>query len=150
MSMRDGCYGGRRSAFTDRNIRAATSGASMKGSKCRHHPRPFVVPNHSVAAAVDPERRSSPASRPATCCSPRFHRAPDRIDAYEDAATGEKARRGRQVLRRKSRSPAIIFSGGQAADRDRDRGVAPKSHEGMLIAFGQDRMVTRTVPPQFA
>src|SRR5262247_1432565 len=76
---------------------------------------PFVVPNYSVAAAIDPEEAFVASL---SSCHMLFFlsfaaRAGFRIDSYEDQARGEMAKNdaGRFYVARVTLHPVIVFSG---------------------------------------
>ena len=116
---------------------------------------PFVVPNHSVAAAVDPEEALVASL---SSCHMLFFldfasRAGFRIDAYEDAAVGEmgKDERGKLIVARVTLNPGIVFSGDKRPSEADIAALHHKSHEECFIANSvKTEIVTAIVPPRFA
>jgi organic hydroperoxide reductase OsmC/OhrA len=116
---------------------------------------PFVVPNHSVAAAVDPEEAFIASL---SSCHMLFFlnfaaRAGFRIDAYEDAALGEMAKNaaGKLYVAKVTLNPRIVFSGDKRPTDAEIAALHHKSHEECFIANSvKTEIVTAVVPPQFA
>ena len=116
---------------------------------------PFVVPNHSVAAAVDPEEAFVASL---SSCHMLFFlnfaaRAGLRIDSYEDAAVGEMAKNdaGKLTVAKVTLNPRIVFSGDQRPSDSDIAALHHKSHEECFIANSvKTEIVTVVVPPQFA
>jgi len=116
---------------------------------------PFVVPNYSVTAAVDPEEAFVASL---SSCHMLFFlsfaaRAGFRIDAYEDAATGEMAKNeaGKLYVAKVTLHPTIVFSGDKSPSEAEIAALHHKSHEECFIANSVlTEVVTTIVPPQFA
>jgi len=116
---------------------------------------PFVVPNHSVAAAVDPEEALVASL---SSCHMLFFldfasRAGFRVDTYEDAAVGEmgKDERGKLIVARVTLNPGIVFSGDKRPSEADIAALHHKSHEECFIANSvKTEIVTAIVPPRFA
>lgn len=116
---------------------------------------PFVVPNFSVAAAVDPEEAFIASL---SSCHMLFFlnfaaRAGFRIDTYEDAATGEmgKDERGKLYVAKVTLAPRIVFSGDKRPGEADIAALHHRSHAECFIANSvKTEVVTATVPPQFA
>jgi organic hydroperoxide reductase OsmC/OhrA len=116
---------------------------------------PFVVPNYSVAAAVDPEEAFVASL---SSCHMLFFlsfaaRAGFRIDRYEDAAVGEMAKNeaGKLYVAKVTLSPRIVFSGDKRPDEPDIAALHHKSHEECFIANSvKTEIVTAVVAPQFA
>ncbi|HEX6120373.1 MAG TPA: OsmC family protein [Dongiaceae bacterium] len=116
---------------------------------------PFVVPNHSVAAAVDPEEAFVASL---SSCHMLFildfaSRAGFCIDAYEDAAVGEmgKDANGKLMIARVTLNPLITFSGDKRPSETEIAALHHKSHAECFIANSvRTEIVTAFVPPRFA
>jgi organic hydroperoxide reductase OsmC/OhrA len=116
---------------------------------------PFVVPNHSIAAAIDPEEAFVASL---SSCHMLFFldlaaRAGFRVDAYEDAATGEmgKNEAGKLIVAKVTLNPAIVFSGDKRPSEAEIAALHHRSHEECFIANSvRTEVVTAIVPPQFA
>ncbi len=116
---------------------------------------PLVVPNHSVAAAVDPEEAFVASL---SSCHMLFFltfaaRAGFRIDAYEDAAVGEMAKNdaGKLTVTKVTLTPRIVFSGDKRPSEADIAALHHTSHEECFIANSvTTEVVTATIPPQFA
>ncbi len=116
---------------------------------------PLVVPNHSVAAAVDAEEEFVASL---SSCHMLFvltfaARAGFRIDAYEDAAVGEMAKNdaGKLTVAKVTLNPRIVFSGDKRPSEADIAALHHKSHEECFIANSvTTQIVTATIPPQFA
>jgi organic hydroperoxide reductase OsmC/OhrA len=116
---------------------------------------PFVVPNHSIAAAVDPEEAFVASL---SSCHMLFFlnfaaRAGLRIDSYEDAAIGEMAKNeaGKLYVAKVTLAPRIVFSGDKRPSESDIAALHHKSHEECFIANSvRTEIVTAVVPPQFA
>jgi len=116
---------------------------------------PFVVPRHSVAAAVDPEEAFIASL---SSCHMLFFldfasRAGFRIDSYEDAAVGEMAKNesGKLFVAKVTLNPRIVFSGDKRPSEPDIAALHHTSHEECFIANSvKTEIVTATVPPQFA
>jgi organic hydroperoxide reductase OsmC/OhrA len=116
---------------------------------------PFVVPNYSVAAAVDPEEAF--VASLSSCHMLYFlffaARGGFRVDAYEDAAVGEMAKneRGKLIVAKVTLNPAITFSGDKRPSEADIAALHHKSHEECFIANSvKTEVVTAIVPPRFA
>ncbi len=141
--------------FTDRRYSRGHLWRFDEGIEVPASSSPFVVPNHSVAAAVDPEEAFIASL---SSCHMLFFldfasRAGFLIDAYEDAATGEMAKNeaGKFYVAKVTLHPAIIFSGDKRPSETEIAALHHKSHEECFIANSvKTEVVTATVPPQFA
>jgi organic hydroperoxide reductase OsmC/OhrA len=116
---------------------------------------PFVVPAHSVAAAVDPEEAFVASL---SSCHMLFFlsfaaRAGFQIDVYEDAAIGEMAKNeaGKLYVAKVTLSPRIVFSSDKRPSEAEIAALHHKSHEECFIANSvRTEVVTAIVPPRFA
>ena len=116
---------------------------------------PLVVPNHSVAAAVDPEEAFVASL---SSCHMLFFldfasRAGFRIDAYEDAAVGEMGRdaNGKLTVAKVTLNPVITFSGDKRPSEAEIAALHHKSHAECFIANSvKTEVVIATVPARFA
>jgi organic hydroperoxide reductase OsmC/OhrA len=116
---------------------------------------PLVVPNFSVAAAVDPEEAFVASL---SSCHMLFFlsfaaRAGFRIDRYEDAASGEmgKNEAGKLIVAKVTLSPRIVFSGDKRPTEADIAALHHKAHEECFIANSvKTDIVTAVVPPEFA
>ena len=116
---------------------------------------PFVVPRHSVAAAVDPEEAFIASL---SSCHMLFFldfasRAGFRIDRYEDAATGEMGKNaaGKGYVAKVTLNPDIVFSGDKRPTAADIAALHHTSHEECYIANSvRTEIVTAIVPPRFA
>lgn len=116
---------------------------------------PLVVPNFSVAAAVDPEEAFIASL---SSCHMLFFlafavRAGFRIDLYEDAAVGEMAKNaaGKLCVAKITLNPRIVFSGDKRPGEADIAALHHKAHEECFIANSvKTEIVTAVVPPQFA
>ena len=116
---------------------------------------PFVVPNQSVAAAVDPEEAFVASL---SSCHMLFFlsfaaRAGFQVDTYEDAATGEMAKNeaGKLYVAKVTLSPSIVFSGDKRPSEAEIAALHHKAHAECFIANSvKTDVVTATIPPQFA
>lgn len=116
---------------------------------------PLVVPNHSVAAAVDPEEAFVASL---SSCHMLFFldfasRAGFRIDAYEDAAVGEmgKDANGQLYVAKVTLNPVITFSGDKRPSEAEIAALHHSSHAECFIANSvRTEVVTASVPPRFA
>ena len=116
---------------------------------------PLVLPNYSVAAAVDPEEAFVASL---SSCHMLFFlnvaaRAGFRVDSYEDAAVGEMAKNesGKVYVAKVTLTPRIVFSGGKRPSEADIAALHHKSHEECFIANSvKTEIVTTIVPPQFA
>jgi organic hydroperoxide reductase OsmC/OhrA len=116
---------------------------------------PFVVPNQSVAAAVDPEEAFVASL---SSCHMLFFltfaaRAGFQVDSYEDEATGEMAKNaaGKLYVAKVTLNPSIIFSGAKRPSEAEIAALHHKSHEECFIANSVlTEVVTAIVPPHFA
>ena len=142
-------------AFIDRQYSRGHLWRFDEGVEVAASSSPFVVPRHSVAAAVDPEEAFIASL---SSCHMLFFldfasRAGFRIDSYEDAATGDMAKNeaGKLYVAKVTLNPRIVFSGDK---RPGDADIAAlhhKSHEECFIANSvKTEIVTAVVPPQFA
>ena len=116
---------------------------------------PFVVPNHSLAAALDPEEAFVASL---SSCHMLFFldfasRAGFRIDTYEDAAVGEmgKDANGKLYVAKVTLNPVITFSGAKRPGEAEIAALHHKSHAECFIANSvKTEVMTATVPPRFA
>jgi organic hydroperoxide reductase OsmC/OhrA len=116
---------------------------------------PFVVPDHSLAAAVDPEEAFVASL---SSCHMLFFldfasRAGLRIDSYEDAAVGEMAKdaNGKLYVAKVTLNPAITFSGDKRPSEAEIAALHHRSHAECFIANSvKTEIVTAVVPPRFA
>jgi organic hydroperoxide reductase OsmC/OhrA len=116
---------------------------------------PLVVPNHSVAAAVDPEEAFVASL---SSCHMLFFldfasRAGFRIDSYEDAAVGEmgKDANGKLYVAKVTLNPVITFSGAKRPSEAEIAALHHSSHAECFIANSvRTEVVTAAVPPRFA
>lgn len=116
---------------------------------------PLVVPNQSIAAAVDPEEAFVASL---SSCHMLFFlsfaaRAGFQIDSYEDAATGETGKNaaGKLYVAKVALNPNIVFSGDKRPSEADIASLHHKSHEECFIANSVlTEVVTAIVPPQFA
>jgi organic hydroperoxide reductase OsmC/OhrA len=116
---------------------------------------PFVVPNHSLAAAVDPEEAFVASL---SSCHMLFFlsfaaRAGFRIDSYQDEAVGEMAKNehGKLFVARVTLNPVITFSGDKRPGESEIASLHHRSHEECFIANSvKTEVVTVTIPPKFA
>jgi organic hydroperoxide reductase OsmC/OhrA len=114
-----------------------------------------VVPNHSVAAAVDPEEAFVASL---SSCHMLFFlnfaaRAGFCVDTYEDAAVGEMAKNeaGKLFVAKVTLNPRIVFSGDKRPSDSDIAALHHKAHEECFIANSvKTEIVTALVPPQFA
>jgi organic hydroperoxide reductase OsmC/OhrA len=116
---------------------------------------PFVVPNFSVAAAIDPEEAFVASL---SSCHMLFFlsfaaRAGFQIDSYKDAAVGEMAKNehGKLYVAKVTLNPSIVFSGAKHPSEAEIAALHHKSHEECFIANSvRTDVVTATIPPRFA
>jgi organic hydroperoxide reductase OsmC/OhrA len=116
---------------------------------------PWVVPNHSVAAAVDPEEAFVASL---SSCHMLFFldfasRAGFRIDSYEDAAVGEmgKDANGKLYVAKVTLNPVITFSGDKRPSEAEIAALHHSSHAECFIANSvRTEVATASVPPRFA
>jgi organic hydroperoxide reductase OsmC/OhrA len=116
---------------------------------------PFVVPNYSVAAAVDPEEAFVASL---SSCHMLFFllfaaRAGLRVDRYEDEATGEMAKNefGRLFVAKVTLRPRIVFSGDKRPSEAELTALHHKSHDECFIANSvKTDVVTEILSPVFA
>jgi organic hydroperoxide reductase OsmC/OhrA len=142
-------------AFTDRKYSRGHVWRFDEGVEVPASSSPLVVPNHSVAAAVDPEEAFIASL---SSCHMLFFldfasRAGFRIDAYEDTATGEMAKNetGKLYVAKVTLHPAITFSGDKRPSEAEVAALHHKSHEECYIANSvKTEVVTAIVPPRFA
>jgi len=142
-------------AFTDRKYSRGHVWRFDEGVEVPASSSPLVVPNHSVAAAVDPEEAFIASL---SSCHMLFFldfasRAGFRIDAYEDTATGEmgKNETGKLYVAKVTLHPAITFSGDKRPSEAEVAALHHKSHEECYIANSvRTEIVTAIVPPRFA
>ena len=142
-------------AFTDRKYSRGHVWRFDEGVEVPASSSPLVVPNHSVAAAVDPEEAFIASL---SSCHMLFFldfasRAGFRIDAYEDTATGEmgKNETGKLYVAKVTLHPAITFSGDKRPSEAEVAALHHKSHEECFIANSvRTEIVTAIVPPRFA
>jgi organic hydroperoxide reductase OsmC/OhrA len=142
-------------AFTDNKYSRGHVWRFDEGIEVPASSSPFVVPNYSLAAAVDPEEAFVASL---SSCHMLFFlmfagRAGFRIDAYEDAAVGEMAKneRGKLVVAKVTLNPAITFSGDKRPSEAEIAALHHKSHEECFIANSvKTEVVTAIVPPRFA
>ena len=142
-------------AFTDRKYSRGHVWRFDEGVEVPASSSPLVVPNHSVAAAVDPEEAFIASL---SSCHMLFFldfasRAGFRIDAYEDTATGEmgKNETGKLYVDKVTLHPAITFSGDKRPSEAEVAALHHKSHEECYIANSvRTEIVTAIVPPRFA
>ena len=99
---------------------------------------PFVVPRHSVEAAVDPEEAFVASL---SSCHMLFFlsfaaRAGFTIDSYEDQARGEMAKNdaGKLYVARVTLRPVIVFSGDKRPAEADIAALHHRSHEECFIA----------------
>lgn len=141
--------------FTDRKYSRGHLWRFDEGVEVSASSSPFVVPNHSVAAAVDPEEAFIASL---SSCHMLFFldlasRAGFRIDAYEDAAIGEMAKNeaGKLYVAKVTLNPAIVFSGDRRPSEAEIAALHHRSHEECFIANSvRTEVVTAIVPPKFA
>jgi organic hydroperoxide reductase OsmC/OhrA len=141
--------------FTDRKYSRGHVWRFDEGVEVPASSSPFVVPNHSVAAAVDPEEAFIASL---SSCHMLFFldlasRAGFRIDAYQDAAEGEMARdaRGKLYVAKVTLKPSIVFSGDKRPSEAEIATLHHKSHEECFIANSvKTEVAIAIVPPQFA
>ena len=142
-------------AFTDRKYSRGHLWRFDEGVEVPASSSPFVVPNHSVAAAIDPEEAFIASL---SSCHMLFFldlasRAGFRIDAYEDAATGAMAKNeaGKLYVATVTLHPAIVFSGEKRPSEAEIAALHHRSHEECFIANSvKTDVVTAIVPPKFA
>jgi organic hydroperoxide reductase OsmC/OhrA len=116
---------------------------------------PFVVPNYSVARAVDPEEAFVASL---SSCHMLFFlsfaaRAGFIIDSYEDEARGEMAKNtaGKLFVSKVTLRPVIAFSGDKRPSEADIAALHHRSHEECFIANSvKTEVVTDIVPPRFA
>jgi organic hydroperoxide reductase OsmC/OhrA len=116
---------------------------------------PLVVPNYSVAAAIDPEEAFVASL---SSCHMLFFlnfaaRAGFRVDSYEDTAVGEIAKNesGKVFVTKVTLTPRIVFSGDKRPSETDIAALHHKSHEECFIANSvKTEIVTAVVPPLFA
>ena len=136
--------------YTRRHVWRFDEGVEVAASSS-----PSVVPNFSVAAAVDPEEAFVASL---SSCHMLFFlnfaaRAGFRIDAYEDAAIGEMAKNeaGKVHVAKVTLNPRIVFSGDKRPSEADIAALHHKSHAECFIANSvKTEIVTATIPPQFA
>ena len=141
--------------FTDNKYTRGHVWRFDEGVEVRASSSPFVVPNHSVAAAVDPEEAFVASL---SSCHMLFFlnfaaHAGFRIDAYEDAAIGEMAKNeaGKVHVAKVTLNPRIVFSGDKRPSEADIAALHHKSHAECFIANSvKTEIVTATIPPQFA
>jgi organic hydroperoxide reductase OsmC/OhrA len=142
-------------AFTDRRYSRGHVWRFDEGVEVPASASPLVVPNHAVAAAVDPEEAFVASL---SSCHMLFFldfasRAGFRIDAYEDSAVGEMAKNehGKPIVAKVTLNPAITFSGDARPSEADIAALHHKSHEECFIANSvKTEVVTAAVPPRFA
>lgn len=116
---------------------------------------PFVVPNYSVTAAVDPEEAFVASL---SSCHMLFFlsfaaRAGFTVESYEDEARGEMARNadGKLHVSRVTLRPVIVFSGDKRPSEADVASLHHRSHEECFIASSvKTEVVTEVVAPRFA
>ncbi len=141
--------------FTDRKYSRGHLWRFDEGVEVPASSSPFVVPNHSVAAAIDPEEAFIASL---SSCHMLFFldlasRAGFRIDAYEDSATGAMAKNeaGKLYVAKVTLNPAIVFSGDKRPSEAEIAALHHRSHEECFIANSvRTEVVTAIVPPKFA
>jgi len=141
--------------FTDKKYSRGHVWRFDEGVEVPASSSPFVVPNHSVAAAIDPEEAFIASL---SSCHMLFFldfasRAGFRIDRYEDAATGEMGRNtaGKYYVAKVTLNPVIVFSGDTRPGDAEIAALHRRSHEECFIANSvKTEVVIATVPPQFA
>ncbi|HEU4824885.1 MAG TPA: OsmC family protein [Dongiaceae bacterium] len=141
--------------FIDRRYSRGHVWRFDEGVEVRASSSPLVVPNHSVAAAVDPEEAFVASL---SSCHMLFFldfasRAGFRIDAYEDAAVGEmgKDANGKLYVAKVTLNPVITFSGDKRPSEAEIAALHHSSHAECFIANSvRTEVVTASVPPRFA
>jgi organic hydroperoxide reductase OsmC/OhrA len=116
---------------------------------------PLVVPNYSVAAAVDPEEAFVASL---SSCHMLFFlsfaaRAGLCIDRYEDEAIGEMAKNesGKLFVAKVTLRPRITISGDKRPSEAELTALHHKSHDECFIASSvKTDVVTEILPPTFA
>ncbi len=116
---------------------------------------PLVVPNYSVAAAVDPEEAFVASL---SSCHMLFFlmfaaRGGLRIDRYEDEATGEMAKNGsgKLFVAKVTLRPRVTISGDKRPSEAELAALHHKSHDECFIANSvKTEVVTEILPPTFA
>jgi organic hydroperoxide reductase OsmC/OhrA len=142
-------------AFTDNRYSRAHVWRFDEGLEVPASSSPFVVPNYSLAAAVDPEEAFIASL---SSCHMLFFlsfaaRAGFQIESYEDQARGEMAKNeaGKLYVSRVTLHPAIVFSGDKRPTEADIAALHHRSHEECFIANSvRTEVVTEIVPPQFA
>jgi organic hydroperoxide reductase OsmC/OhrA len=142
-------------AFTDNRYSRAHVWRFDEGLEVPASSSPFVVPNYSLAAAVDPEEAFVASL---SSCHMLFFlsfaaRAGFQVESYEDQARGEMAKNesGKLYVSRVTLHPTIVFSGGQRPTESDIAALHHRSHEECFIANSvRTEVVTEIVPPQFA
>jgi organic hydroperoxide reductase OsmC/OhrA len=141
--------------FTDNRYSRAHVWRFDEGLEVPASSSPFVVPNYSLTAAVDPEEAFVASL---SSCHMLFFlsfaaRAGFQIDSYEDQARGEMAKNeaGKLYVSRVTLHPTIVFSGDKRPAESDIAALHPRSHEECFIANSvRTEVVTEIVPPQFA
>ena len=142
-------------AFTDNRYSRAHVWRFDEGLEVPASSSPFVVPNHSLAAAVDPEEAFVASL---SSCHMLFFlsfaaRAGFQVDSYEDQARGEMAKNeaGKLYVARVTLHPTIVFSGDKRPTEADLAHLHHRSHEECFIANSvKTEVVTEIVPPRFA
>jgi organic hydroperoxide reductase OsmC/OhrA len=141
--------------FTDNRYSRAHVWRFDEGVEVLASSSPFVVPNYSVAAAVDPEEAFVASL---SSCHMLFFlsfaaRAGFQIESYEDQARGEMAKTeaGKLYVSRVTLHPTIVFSGDKRPTEADIAALHHRAHEECFIANSvRTEVVTEAVPPQFA
>jgi organic hydroperoxide reductase OsmC/OhrA len=142
-------------SFTDNRYSRAHVWRFDEGLEVPASSSPFVVPNYSVSAAVDPEEAFVASL---SSCHMLFFlsfaaRGGFQIESYEDQARGEIAKNeaGKLYVARVTLHPAIVFSGEKRPTEADIAALHHRSHEECFIANSvKTEVVTETVSPQFA
>lgn len=141
-------------AFTDNKYSRGHVWRFDEGVEVPASSSPLVVPNYSVAAAIDPEEAFVASL---SSCHMLFFlsfaaRAGYRVESYEDEARGEMAKddAGKVYFARVTLHPTITFSGDKhPADSD-IASLHHTSHAECFIANSvRTEVVTEIVPPRF-
>ncbi|WP_119302588.1 OsmC family protein [Dongia deserti] len=141
-------------AFTDNRYSRGHVWRFDEGLEVPASSSPFVVPNYSITAAVDPEEAFVASL---SSCHLLFFltfaaRAGFTIDSYEDEARGEMAKNeaGKLYVARVTLHPTIVFSGDKRPSEADIAALHHRSHEECFIANSvKTEVVTEIVPPQF-
>lgn len=142
-------------AFTDNRYSRGHVWTFDEGIEVPASSSPFVVPNHSLAAAIDPEQAFVASL---SSCHMLFFlsfaaRAGFRIDSYQDEAVGEMAKdeRGKLFVAKVTLNPAIVFSSDRRPSESEIAALHHRSHEECFIANSvKTEVMTTTIPPKFA